>query len=785
VGISVYLAATFGATLVVLVAVLGATSVATYSRDRSDAAARLQTSANTEAQTLSNSLRSTVAYLQSTVSGPDISSLDPVRCTNVLAGLGGMVQGASIAVVKPDGTLICGSDARLAEPNRFGPLEGFLAKVASSTQPVIQSPASDIITGNPALLAGAPVAGAGGSRAVFVATLPFNMLVTGPTSSFPKDAVYTVLSADRKIVLTRVPSPSHPTGTTASSGLGRSLPGKYTTVRDVDGKRRIIRDAVVSGTGWHLLVGMTPGTAFAGADRDMNRSVAGGLLSIGLLVALGLLLQRRLARPVRRLRATIEAASTDNSVRAALEGPAEVAAVAEAFNFTIAERRALEDQLAHQALHDPLTDLPNRALLSDRLAQALARQKRDSGLVAVAFMDLDRFKLINDSHGHPAGDRLLVSLGRRLSTAVRPADTVARFGGDEFVVLAEGLASLDEATAIADRLTTALNAPFDLGGEEIYLSGSVGLAIARGDESPDPHELIRNADAAMYRAKEHFRGGFAIYDDHMHEGVVNRLQTERDLHRALSERELVVHYQPKCSIRTGEIVGVEALVRWAHPTRGLVNPMEFIPIAEETGLIQPLGEWVLTEACKQVADWHRRFGVPISVSVNLSARQLARPDLPDTVAQVLAATGVDPSSVWLEVTEGSLLGDAVAAAASLSAIRDLGVRVSIDDFGTGYSSLAYMRNLPIDEVKIDRSFVSDVAEDPTAAAIVASVVGLGHALGLVVVAEGVETAAQLDTVRHIGCDLAQGFYLSRPQTAADLGAMLGSEHPSGRIGTRH
>src|SRR5581483_1055641 len=254
-------------------------------------------------------------------------------------------------------------------------------------------------------------------------------------------------------------------------------------------------------------------------------------------------------------------------------------------------------------------DLPNRALLSDRLAQALARQERDNGLVAVAFMDLDRFKLINDSHGHPSGDQLLVALGRRLRAAVRPADTVARFGGDEFVVLAEDLKSIDEATTIADRLTSALDAPFDLDGDEIYLSGSVGLAIARGGD--EPHELIRNADAAMYRAKEHFRGGFAIYDDHMHEGVVNRLQTERDLHRALSEGELVVHYQPKCSLRDGEIVGVEALVRWAHPTRGLVNPMEFIPIAEETGLIQPLGEWVLTEACRQAAVWHARPGVPL------------------------------------------------------------------------------------------------------------------------------------------------------------------------------
>jgi diguanylate cyclase (GGDEF)-like protein len=748
-GISLYLATTFGLTVVVLVTVLSVTSMATYSRDRRDATAKLQGSADTEARTLSNSLGQTVSYLQQMVSGPDLSSLDPARCTSVLSGLGGIVTGASIALVRADGSVVCGSNPKLLDPGRFRAYGAFLTQVMQGGQPVIQSPATEVLTGAPALLAGAPVVSPTGQHAVFLATFQFTMLVTGPTSSFPKNAVYTVLSADRATVLMRVPS-------------------------SAVGTKRVTREATVSPAGWHVLVGMTADAAFAAADRDLRRSVAAGLLTVGLLLALGLLLYRRLARPVRRLRATIEAAGTDNTVRAALEGPAEVAAVAEAFNSTIAERRALEDQLAHQALHDPLTNLPNRALLSDRLTQALARRQRDNGLVAVAFMDLDRFKLINDSHGHPAGDQLLVALGRRLSGAVRPADTVARFGGDEFVVLAEGLDGVEEATAIADRLTTALNAPFDLGGEEIYLSGSVGLAIARGDD--DAHELIRNADSAMYRAKDHFRGGFAIYDEHMHEGVVHRLQTERDLHRALDENELVVHYQPKCSLRDGAIDGVEALVRWAHPTRGLVNPIEFIPIAEETGLIQPLGEWVLTEACRQSAAWDARYGFPISVSVNLSARQLARPDLPETVSRVLAETGVNPSSVWLEVTEGSLLGDANAAAASLHAIRDLGVRIAIDDFGTGYSSLAYLRNLPLDEVKIDRSFINDVATDPTAAAIVASIVSLGHALGLVVVAEGVETTAQLDKVRELGCDLAQGFYLSRPKTAADLAGVLGSNH---------
>jgi diguanylate cyclase (GGDEF)-like protein len=440
--------------------------------------------------------------------------------------------------------------------------------------------------------------------------------------------------------------------------------------------------------------------------------------------------------------------------------------VAEAFNETIARRRELEVELAHQALHDPLTKLPNRTLLADRLNLALARQARAGGTVVVAFMDLDRFKLINDSKGHPAGDAVLVALARRLEGATRSTDTVARFGGDEFVIVSEDAHSDADVAAIAERLRAVLVAPFPLGDEEIYVSGSIGLAVGRDGEDAD--ELIRNADAAMYAAKDQERGGFAVYQEPIHAGALSRLETERDLHRALNEGEFLLHYQPKCSLATAEVVGVEALVRWQHPTRGLVSPADFIPVCEDTGLIVPLGEWVLFEAGRQARRWRDDHHLNVAVSVNLSARQLVRDDLTSVVARMLETTGTDPADLCLEITEGTLLVDMNAAVRHLAELRSLGVRISMDDFGTGYSSLQYLRTLPLDELKIDRSFVTPVAEDPSAAAIVASIISLGHALGLLVVAEGIETATQLTTLRDLGCDLAQGYYLARPAPATKV-----------------
>ena len=771
----------FTVTMAGLLAIVGTMTITSFNRARTSTLGALQSAATVQAQSLSANLGPIVSGLQATASEKDIASLDPARCSPVLASLDQSLAGAaSLAIVRADLQVICTSTARLSAPGVWDPTSRFIAQVSTTGQSVIEPGVADVLTGKPSVLVAAPVQGLDGSKAFMIATLPVSLFFSQPGSSLSSNEVYLVLSKDRSTIFTRYPGAASYSGRAVGrAGIGRPLPGGATSVLDIDGKQRIYREATVPSTGWHLLIGVTPAEAFASARGDLRRNLILGGLMVAIVAGLGLLLYRRLARPVRHLRTVIEAAGSDSNVRATLEGTAEIAAVAEAFNATLAERQEFERQLSHQALHDPLTNLPNRTLLTDRLEHALARQKRSNRLVAVAFLDLDRFKLVNDAHGHPAGDQLLVALAHRLAAAVRPDDTVARFGGDEFVVLSEGLANEAEAVTVATRVIDALKEPFALKSGQIYLSASIGLAIANGGEKPE--DLIRNADAAMYHAKTPDNASIAVYDEQMHVGVLSRLDTERDLHRALAEGELVVHYQPKWSISSGEMAGVEALVRWAHPTRGLLPPAEFISIAEETGLIIPLGEWVLAEACAQTVRWRKELGVAVAVAVNLSGRQLGSPDLPATVAEILRSTGADPSDVWLEVTEGSLLGDESAAVARLAAIRELGVRISIDDFGTGYSSLAYLRTLPLDEIKIDRSFITDIADDVLAGAIVSSVVQLGHALGLVVIAEGVESATQLDALGRFGCDLAQGFHLGRPQTADQLSQLLQSCRRSSRV----
>jgi diguanylate cyclase (GGDEF)-like protein/PAS domain S-box-containing protein len=440
------------------------------------------------------------------------------------------------------------------------------------------------------------------------------------------------------------------------------------------------------------------------------------------------------------------------------------------------ERHTFEGRLAHQAHHDPLSGLPNRALFHELLEHALARAQRAGTALAVVFLDLDRFKVVNDSLGHDAGDALLVVLARRLERVLRPGDVVSRFGGDEFIVLCEDLdadAAARRAAGIAERLIDAVEEPFVLDGEEQFVSASAGLAMAfDGTERPD--DLVRDADAAMYRAKDRGRGRVEIFDETMRAGAEERHEIENALHRAVERRELRVFYQPVVSLYDGECVGVEALVRWQHPERGLVAPREFIPLAEETGLIVPIGAWVLETACEQAAEWQRSRRDPSNfrLSVNLSGRQLQSSELAPLVRGVLDVVGLGPDSLCVEITESVLMDDADAGVGALKALKAIGVRVSVDDFGTGYSSLGYLRRFPVDEVKIDRSFVSRLGVDPEDAAIVAAVVSLGHALGVGVVGEGVETEAQLDVLRDLGADAALGFFFAPPQPASDLTAAL-------------
>ncbi|MCI3948416.1 MAG: hypothetical protein K0R11_350 [Acidimicrobiales bacterium] len=441
----------------------------------------------------------------------------------------------------------------------------------------------------------------------------------------------------------------------------------------------------------------------------------------------------------------------------------------------ITDRKRAERALAHQALHDHLTGLPNRVLLHDRLTQALARCARSACHVAVVFLDLDHFKVVNDSLGHDAGDRVLRAVSARITNVLRPADTLARFGGDEFVVVCDDIAGPAEGTRIARRILDALVEPVDEVDGGVHIGASVGVSLAKGDAAT-ADELIRDADAAMYRAKERGRGRIELFDEGMRSRLVSRLAEERRLRAAIANDEFDLHYQPVVALPGREVVGVEGLVRWRHPERGLVPPAEFIPLAEESGLITELGQWVLEEGCRQAGGWARNLGPdrPLEVALNLSTRQLAEQGLAKRVGALIDRNGLRPGGValCLEITESFLLEDPVATGTALDELRTLGVRLSIDDFGTGYSSLAYLRRFPLDALKIDRAFVSGLGVDPDSRAIASAIIELAHALGLDVVAEGVEEEVQLDVLVELGCDRAQGYLFSRPVPAPELWSVL-------------
>lgn len=446
----------------------------------------------------------------------------------------------------------------------------------------------------------------------------------------------------------------------------------------------------------------------------------------------------------------------------------------------VAERQQAEERVMHLANHDALTGLPNRRLLIDRLGQALALAHRENHQVAVLFMDLDRFKTINDSLGHMTGDALLQNVARRLSETLREGDTVSRLGGDEFVVVLPSLDQPKAAEKVALKLVDALAPPIDLGGQELRVSASIGISLFPEDGC-DTETLLRNADSAMYHAKDMGRNNYQFFMEQMNVAAAERLRLENDLHRALERQEFELHFQPRVSVANGLACGIEALIRWRHPERGLVLPGHFIPVAEDTGLIVPIGEWVINEACRQGTAWCAAGLPQIPVAVNLSPRQFRQSNLVDTVARAIERHGWPCNLLELEITEGVLMQQTSDTLKTLEALNRLGVGLAIDDFGTGYSSLSYLKRFPVDFLKIDQSFVRDIAVDPDDATIVTAIIGLAHSLGLTVVAEGVENASQLDFIREAGCDEAQGYHIGRPMPAGQMAEWLLANRPSGSL----
>ncbi len=448
----------------------------------------------------------------------------------------------------------------------------------------------------------------------------------------------------------------------------------------------------------------------------------------------------------------------------------------------VTERRELEDQLVHEAFHDTLTGLANRALFSDRLGQALQRRSSSEFRIAVLFLDLDGFKETNDSQGHAAGDAILVEVATRLVDAVRGEDTVARLGGDEFAILVRSVHDDEENNArnVADRIRAALAEPFSIDDQPVYIRASIGIAYADSG-AEDVGQLLRNADLAMYRAKAEGEGGYVLYSPSMHADLVDKLQIAADMRRGLEQGQFELYYQAEVDMTSGAVLGFEALARWNHPERGLVPPANFIPLAESTGLIRPLGQWVLEEACRQAAAWSVTMGRAIGMAVNVSGHQLGQSDFLAVVRNSIEAAGIDPAQLCLEMTESVLMNDTEDVLSLLNELKAMGIRLAIDDFGTGYSSLSYLHRFPFDTLKIDRSFVERVTSPSGEATLARTIVQLGQGLGVTTVAEGLENPEQYEALRRIGCNVGQGFYISRPVPASEATSLLNNESDVRRL----
>jgi diguanylate cyclase (GGDEF)-like protein/PAS domain S-box-containing protein len=495
------------------------------------------------------------------------------------------------------------------------------------------------------------------------------------------------------------------------------------------------------------------------------------LAGIGVAIALS----RSVLRPLRRLRVGVGRITKGNlSEPIALQRSDELGELADAIDAMAADLRDAQHELRHLALHDALTGLPNRTLLLDRAEQAVHRlARRRGGVAALMLVDLDDFKMVNDTRGHQSGDALLRTIAGRLRAELRDTDTAARIGGDEFALLVEHLDDEKEAFAVGDRIRRALAEVCEVDGTEMRPLASIGIAVAT-DATATATELLRNADLAMYAAKEHGKNRCVLFEAAMHTDAIEREALERSLRAAVHREELTLHYQPTIDLETGRLTGMEALIRWEHPEHGMMSPAQFIPLAEETGIIVPLGRWVLRRACAQLVEWQRidaeRFG-GLNINVNLSARQLERPGVVADVRHALEQTGLQPERLVLELTE-SMLAGGDELLVRLHELRALGVRIAVDDFGTGYSSLAYLRRFPIDVLKIDRSFVSGIVSRHTDATLASTIIELGRMLELTTVAEGIEDAEQLELLRSLGCRLGQGFHIAKPLPPEELIAFV-------------
>ncbi len=568
---------------------------------------------------------------------------------------------------------------------------------------------------------------------------------------------------------------------TETVGVAQQAPVRVLLVEDNPGDARLV-EILLSETGQEFDVKHV-GTLGEALD-ELDQPFGVVLLDLSLPDSAGLQTVERMRRAAPQLPLVVLSGRDDEEVALkALQGGAEDYLVkgqgdgdliSRSIRYSM-QRKSAEDRLAHLAQYDPLTNLANRALFHDRLEHALARAERHEGMIALLFLDLDRFKAVNDTLGHVGGDALLQQVADRIRARMRESDTVARLGGDEFAIIIEDVTEARDAARVADDLVKILSESFFVNEYEIPVRVSIGIAVSPPSKG---ERLLKDADAAMYRAKREGGNNHQFYTEEMNVQASERLMLERDLRYALDRGEFLLHYQPQVDMATGNVVGAEALLRWHHHERGPVSPADFIPVLEETGLIVDIGEWVLKEACRQASEWHDSGFAPVRVAVNLSARQLGRGSLVYAVGRALEESSLDPGHLELEITESLLVENSEAGIRSVELLKRSvdGLSISIDDFGTGYSSLYRLKTLPIERLKIDRSFIGGVTTDPEDSAITAAIVSLAHELHLQVTAEGVETAEQLAFLRERNCDEAQGFYLSRPLPADEFTGLLDGTH---------
>jgi len=764
--IGVHVSAIVGVCLVSLAVIIGYSTSSAFQRERARATAQVGSTAEFAATGLASQFGTLPTFLSAIAAEPAVSSFDPTACDAALASYAHFGLGF-VSLVEPDGTVVCTSEPRvtgLARP--YYPSQPWFARALGGAS-LDGTVTADPLSGKPRFVEATGVAGPLGLRGELVALLDPGFLSLGAARPLDASGIeLLVLDPGRHAII----SASGPDRRL----VGRSLVGTRLARRvngsaaaGPDGVDRIYDEATVVGPGWHVVAGLPTATALAGARSELWRNLGLGALMMLVVVALGLVLRRRVVRPVRSLTVAMERAGRgEGTTVAPEEGPAELATMARAFNTMLREREAFENFLAHQASHDTLTGLPNRRSILERLNEELETRRNGAACPTVGFLDLDRFKLINDSHGHSVGDQILASLAARIQGVLADGETAGRFGGDEFVVVSTNAAA--EPAEFATRIASVLATPLEYDGHEVFLSGSIGIALAGSRTRAE--DLLAEADAAMYRAKE-TRQSFAVFDTEMRASAASRLSIEAGLHRAVEKDELVLLYQPVVRLSDGALDGVEALLRWHRPGQGLIPPDEFIPVAEQTGLIVPIGAWVLEEACRQGTAWRDTMqGAHPQVSINVSTRQLAQPGFSEQVAAALDRTDFYPGDLCLEITESVLIDDVGSTRQALMDLRELGVGVAVDDFGTGYSSLVYLQQYPVDQLKVDRTFVARLARDIHRGAIVRSVVDLAHSLHIEVVAEGIETLDQLVALRRMGCDAGQGYYFSAPLPADELEA---------------